>query len=75
VLTILLALAFSLAVCAVIGFGATTIMNHLVAFVQQQRDRFRVTPGDQRRPVSDGLLGQVRDLRQRVMQRRSVQEG
>ena len=40
--TILLALAFSLAVCAVIGVGATTIVNHLVAYAQEQRDRVSV---------------------------------
>ena len=40
--TILLALAFSLAVCAVIGVGATTILNRLVAFVQEQRDRVSI---------------------------------
>ncbi len=37
--TILLALAFSLAVCAVLGLGATTIVNRIVAFVQENRDR------------------------------------
>jgi hypothetical protein len=42
VFTILLALAFSLAVCAVIGVGATTILNRLIAFVQEQRDRVSV---------------------------------
>ena len=40
--TILLALAFSLAVCAVIGVGATTIVNRVIAFVQEQRDRVSV---------------------------------
>ena len=40
--TILLAIAFSLAVCAVIGVGATTIMNRVVAFVQEQRERISV---------------------------------
>ena len=40
--TILLAIAFSLAVCAVIGVGATTILNRLVAYVQEQRDRVSV---------------------------------
>lgn len=40
--TILLALAFSVAVCAVIGVGATTIVNRIVAFVQQQRDRVSI---------------------------------
>ena len=40
--TILLALAFSLAVCAVIGVGATTILNRLVAFVQEKRDRVSI---------------------------------
>ena len=40
--TILLALAFSVAVCAVIGVGATTIVNRLVAFVQEQRNRVNV---------------------------------
>jgi hypothetical protein len=42
VLTILLAIAFSLAVCAVIGVGATTIVNRLVAFVEERRDRISV---------------------------------
>jgi hypothetical protein len=42
VFTILLALAFSLAVCAVIGVGATTIVNRVVAFVQEHRDRISV---------------------------------
>ena len=37
--TILLALTFSLAVCAVLGLGATTIVNGIVAFVQEKRDR------------------------------------
>ena len=41
--TILLALAFSLAVCAVIGVGATTILNRLVAFVQGKRDRVSIS--------------------------------
>ena len=40
--TILLALAFSLAVCAVIGVGATTILNRLVAYAQKQRDRVSI---------------------------------
>lgn len=40
--TILLALTFSLAVCAVIGVGATTILNRIVAWVQEQRDRVSV---------------------------------
>lgn len=40
--TILLAVAFSLAVCAVIGVGATTILNRLVAFVQEKRDRVSI---------------------------------
>jgi hypothetical protein len=39
VFTILLALAFSLAVCAVLGLGATTIVNRIVGFVQENRDR------------------------------------
>jgi adenylate kinase len=42
VFTILLALAFSLAVCAVIGVGATTILNRVVAFVQEKRDRVSI---------------------------------
>jgi hypothetical protein len=42
VFTILLAFAFSLAVCAVIGVGATTIMNRLIAYVQRQRERVSV---------------------------------
>jgi len=42
VFTILLAVAFSLAVCAVIGVGATTILNRLVAFVQEKRDRVSI---------------------------------
>jgi hypothetical protein len=42
VLTILLALAFSVAVCAVLGIGATTIVNRVVTFVQQQRDRVSI---------------------------------
>ena len=37
--TILLALAFSLAVCAVIGVGATTIVSRVVALAQAQRGR------------------------------------
>lgn len=41
-LTIILAIAFSLAVCAVIGVGATTILNRLIAYVQEQRDRVSV---------------------------------
>ncbi len=41
-LTIILAIAFSLAVCAVIGVGATTILNRLIAYVQEQRDRIGV---------------------------------
>ena len=41
-LTILFALAFSVAVCAVLGLGATTIVNRVVAFVQQQRDRVSI---------------------------------
>jgi hypothetical protein len=45
---VLLALAFSLAVCALIGVGVTTGF--------------------------DRLLGHLRDARQRVEQRRSVQE-
>ena len=40
--TILLAIAFSLAVCAVIGVGATTIMNRVIAFVQERRERISV---------------------------------
>lgn len=40
--TILLAIAFSLAVCAVIGVGATTILNRLISYVQEQRDRLGV---------------------------------
>ena len=40
--TILLAIAFSLAVCAVIGVGATTILNRVVAFVQERRDRVSI---------------------------------
>lgn len=40
--TILLAIAFSLAVCAVIGVGATTILNRLISYVQEQRDRISV---------------------------------
>ncbi len=73
--TILLALAFSLAVCAVIAFGATTIVTRLVAFAQKQRDRVSVNRPDQRRPLNDRLLSHVRDARRRVLQRRSVQEG
>jgi hypothetical protein len=42
VFTIILALAFSVAVCAVLGLGATTIVNRIVAFVQQQRDRVSI---------------------------------
>ncbi len=42
VFTILFALAFSLAVCAVIGVGATTILNRIVAFARQQRERVGV---------------------------------
>lgn len=41
-LTIILAIAFSLAVCAVIGVGATTIVNRLIAYVQERRDRVSV---------------------------------
>ena len=73
--TILLALAFSLAVCAVIAFGVTTIVNRLVAFAQRQRDRVSVNRRDQRPPLSDRLLGHARDARRRALQRRSVQEG
>ena len=40
--TILFALAFSLAVCAVIGVGATTILNRLISYVQKQRARVSV---------------------------------
>lgn len=40
--TILLALAFSLAVCAVIGVGATTIMNRLVTYARERRNRVSV---------------------------------
>ena len=40
--TILLAIAFSLAVCAVIGVGATTIVNRLIAFVQDKRERVSI---------------------------------
>jgi len=46
---VLLALFFSLAVCAVIGLGVTTGF--------------------------DRLIGYVREARQRVAQKRSVQEG
>jgi hypothetical protein len=42
VFTILLALAFSLAVCAVIGVGVTTGFDRLIAYVQEQRDRVSV---------------------------------
>ena len=42
VFTILLAIAFSLAVCAVIGVGATTIMNRVIAFVQDKRERVSI---------------------------------
>jgi type II secretory pathway pseudopilin PulG len=38
-LTILLALAFSLVVCAVVGVGASAILARLVAYTQKQRDR------------------------------------
>ena len=37
--TILLALTFSLAVCAVIGVGVTTGFDRLVTYVREQRDR------------------------------------
>ena len=40
--TILLALAFSLAVCAVIGVGVTTGFERLIAYVLEQRDRVSV---------------------------------
>jgi hypothetical protein len=39
VFVILLALAFSLAVCAVIGVGVTTGFDRVVAYVQEHRDR------------------------------------
>ena len=40
--TILLAIFFSLAVCAVLGLGATTILNRVIAFVQKHRERVSV---------------------------------
>jgi hypothetical protein len=42
VFSIILALTFSLAVCAVIGVGATTLFNRAVEFFQKQRDRISV---------------------------------
>ena len=39
-LTILLALAFSLAVCAVVAFGATRIIDRVTATAKEQGDRF-----------------------------------
>ena len=41
-LTILLALAFSLAVCAVVAFGATTILDRVAATAKERRERFSV---------------------------------
>ena len=40
--TILLAIAFSLAVCAVIGVGATTLVNRVVAYVQEKREQVSI---------------------------------
>ena len=40
--TILLALAFSLAVCAVLAFGVTTIIDRVTATAKEQRDRFGI---------------------------------
>jgi hypothetical protein len=42
VFTIVLALAFSLAVCAVIGVGATAILNRAVTLVREQRERISI---------------------------------
>ena len=39
VFTILLALAFSLAVCALIGVGVTTGFDRLLEYVRDARDR------------------------------------
>ena len=36
---VLLALAFSLAVCALIGVGVTTGFDRLLAYIKEQRDR------------------------------------
>ena len=40
--TILLALAFSLAVCAVIGVGVTTGFDRVMNYVQERRNRISV---------------------------------
>ncbi len=40
--TILLALAFSLAVCAVIGVGVTSGFDRVVTYVQEKRDAVSV---------------------------------
>ena len=40
--SILLALAFSLAVCAVVAFGITTIIDRVTATAKEQRDRFSI---------------------------------
>jgi len=42
VFTILLAVAFSLAVCAVIGVGVTTGFDRLISYLREQRDRVSV---------------------------------
>ncbi len=42
VFVILLALAFSLAVCAVIGVGVTTGFDRLITYIKEQRDRVGV---------------------------------
>lgn len=40
--SIVLALAFSLAVCAVLGLGATAIVNWAVTLVQERRERLSI---------------------------------
>ena len=46
---VLLALSFSLAVCAVIGVGVTTGFDRLLAYIRDARQRL-----EQRRSVHEG---------------------